>query len=889
MGEGGGVISVANGTTSPLQEPECLFFWGKSAPEESGAVHGHSLLSHLLDVAAVARVLLERFVPPSALQEFGVEVLATLVGLHDYGKAIPGFQAKWPQGRARLESAGFSFRPPQVLKQDRHDLASAALLPREAKLAEALACILGGHHGYIVRSGERKHAAPNRESPEWRAARRALLGDYLAAQGLDASAVPDGEFLETRLDAALWLAGLVSVADWIGSNDAFFPYAGRPPAGPAYWRDAQERARRALRELGWHERVTLLSDEREDTAALLTRMTGKALAPRPLQSAVEELLCEVAEPPLVLIEAPMGEGKTEAAFLAFLRLQRRFGLRGFYVGLPTQATGNAMFERAVRFLQAFADRHDVQLDIQLAHAGAELVESYQALRGVYGEPGEHVAAASWFAKPKRALLSPFGVGTVDQALYAVLHVKHHFVRLWGLARRVVILDEVHAYDVYTGGLIAHLLRWLKRMGCAVILLSATLPRAKRQELLAAWGVAENEESAYPRVLLAQGGRIASRTIIAREQAPIALCALSELLESIAETARNLTAEGGCIAVIVNTVDRAQTLYSMLEDTVGDAAEVLLYHARFPADERQAIEQKVLARFGKECERPERAILIATQVAEQSLDVDFDAMITDLAPVDLVLQRAGRLHRHPRQRPEAHREPVLYVAGLAGESPPDLTATRWKYVYQPYILLRSWQQLRKQPVIQLPHDIDPLVQAVYDAAPADEGAEVATVQDQDAAYGQYLAEMQEMRQRMHNVALDADAPDLFALIDIPQAREAGEGGLEVVTRLGEESLAVVPLWVNEAGWRERPDAPPFDPQRPLERNRARAVYARQLRVSRKVLIEALKAQARPPAFAESPYLRDLYPLILDDESKTMVGNLQVRLDPCLGLVYEKEET
>lgn len=101
--------------------------------------------------------------------------------------------------------------------------------------------------------------------------------------------------------------------------------------------------------------------------------------------------------------------------------------------------------------------------------------------------------------------------------------------------------------------------------------------------------------------------------------------------------------------------------------------------------------------------------------------------------------------------------------------------------------------------------------------------------------------------------------------------------------------MVPLWVNEAGWRERPDAPPFDPQRPLERNRARAVYARQLRVSRKVLIEALKAQARPPAFAESPYLRDLYPLILDEESKTMVGNLQVRLDPCLGLVYEKEET
>jgi len=346
---------------------------------------------------------------------------------------------------------------------------------------------LGGHHGYLIRSGERKNSAPRGEAPEWRAARQAVLHDYLEAQGLAEAALPDGEALETRLDAALWLAGLVSVADWIGSNDSFFSYEGRLPPGPAYWQDAQGRARRALRELGWQETFTLLADEHEDTAALLSRMTGKALVPRPLQTAVDEVLHDLTEPPLVLIEAPMGEGKTEAAFLAFLRLQRRFGLRGFYVGLPTQATGNAMFERAVRFLKSFADRHDVQLDIQLAHAGAELVDSYQALRGVYGEPGEHVAAASWFAKPKRALLSAFGVGTVDQALYAVLHVKHHFVRLWGLANRVVILDEVHAYDVYTGGLIAHLLRWLKRMGCAVILLSATLPRAKRQELLAAWG------------------------------------------------------------------------------------------------------------------------------------------------------------------------------------------------------------------------------------------------------------------------------------------------------------------------------------------------------------------------------------------------------------------
>ena len=124
--------------------------------------------------------------------------------------------------------------------------------------------------------------------------------------------------------------------------------------------------------------------------------------------------------------------------------------------------------------------------------------------------------------------------------------------------------------------------------------------------------------------------------------------------------------------------------------------------------------------------------------------------------------------------------------------------------------------------------------------------------------------------------------MFALIDTPQAREAGEGGFKVVTRLGEESLAVVPLWADALGWRERPDAPPFDPQRPLERDRARAVYARQLRVSRKALVKMLQAQPKPPAFAESPYLRDLYPLLLDDEGKAIVEGLQARLDARLGL-------
>lgn len=204
-------------------------FWAKTgtAPVAEGAAKTPwlPLQLHCLDVAAVAWVLLDRFGNPPWAHELMLDTatLAAWVGLHDYGKATPGFQAKWPQGKMLVAQAGFSFRPPQVLAQDRHDLATAALLVREAAFSEALACILGGHHGYLVRSGERKNSAPRGEAPEWRAARRAVLHGYLAAQGLAEAALPDGAALETRLDAALWLAGLVSVADWIGSNSQVFP------------------------------------------------------------------------------------------------------------------------------------------------------------------------------------------------------------------------------------------------------------------------------------------------------------------------------------------------------------------------------------------------------------------------------------------------------------------------------------------------------------------------------------------------------------------------------------------------------------------------------------------------------------------------------------------
>ena len=186
----------------------------------------------------------------------------------------------------------------------------------------------------------------------------------------------------------------------------------------------------------------------------------------------------------------MGEGKTELAFLAHLRLQAANGHRGLYVALPTQATGNALFKRALKFLESFIEGH---ADVQLVHGGASMNEDAQQLRainlhGIDQNKDETLSASAWFSQRRRPLLSPYGVGTVDQALYATLNVKHHFVRLWGLSNRVVVLDEVHAYDTYTTGLIAALLQWLKALGSSVVLMSATLPMARRNELIRAWGL-----------------------------------------------------------------------------------------------------------------------------------------------------------------------------------------------------------------------------------------------------------------------------------------------------------------------------------------------------------------------------------------------------------------
>lgn len=884
---------------------EVRVIWAKSG---TSGEQGHGLLAHMLDVAATAESLLA-WEPPSTMQwvsrqlkmppDQAVRWLVSMIGLHDFGKAVPGFQEKWPEGRLADEGAGFVFSQPAcAVKQ--HSCATAALLRQPLSLAwpsisgdllSAAVKAVSAHHGWHFLQQQVNAHAPRREPPVWGQARQALLDTYLSV--LDVVDVPSVDVLSFSF--INWLAGLTSAADWIASNPKWFPLGERKDDLCEYFAHSHALAEIALEEIGWAQFQALLVDD-QPLQFLLEHMMGAAsVSPRPLQMSGDRLLRNADGPALLIVEAPMGEGKTELAFLASLRLQQRNQHRGLYIAMPTQATGNAMFERALAFLTAFAQQH---VDVQLAHGGAFLNDDLarlrlvdmQRLQGVNHSTAESVSASGWFGQRKRPLLSSYGVGTVDQALYAVLPVKHHFVNLWGLANRVVIFDEVHAYDAYTFDLIVALLRWLRRLGSSVVLMSATLPADRKQQFVSAWSepaVVTVPEYDYPRMTLVDAKGVSGCGFAAQRRSVLYFGAVAEDLNAMAERAWALMRDEGCGAVIVNTVDRAQNLYRLLVAQLGRQVPIILFHARFPASQRAEIEQQVLGLFGPKGKRPRNALLVATQVAEQSLDLDFDFMLSDLAPIDLLLQRAGRLHRHERVRHRRHARARLWVAGLVPDRLPEMKETKWLYVYEPLILLRTWQVLKGLPVLQFPEDIDRYVQMVYDTPEdrVDELVHLISPKMMEDIQGEYLGRNQFRRQLARDIALDPREEASSAYAGRLQAQEIGDGkGVEAKTRLGPESVTVVPIWSGSTGWRVSRTGPAFDPQMPLSDGWARTLYSRQIKVSRQEVVKFFKAREPPASFADHPWLRDMHPLLLDQDGAAE-GGLHIRLDDKLGLVFD----
>lgn len=742
-------------------------FWAKTTPDGQPGI---AVRDHCLNVGCVAETLLSHAPPP--LRELLPPGAVILAALHDVGKVSPGFQQKCPAWMAPAHC------PPRLAETDHAKVSQWFLQqwlgPPARKLKRWLMTV-GAHHGQSKGSWIKDERGGGvaigwTGDSEWQAARHELANAVAAffAPGTTPSALFEAP---PPNDAVLgFFAGLVTVADWIGSDERFFsPAVEAPPLDPEQRR---ARAARAVAAIGLDQPPFVRS-------AAFTELFPPLAAPNALQ---ETAAARCRQPGLWILEAPMGCGKTEAALLAAGQLLAGGQARGLYFALPTQTTSNRIFERVARWLERLPHCHAT---LRLAH-GASWLEDREMVQirpraspGGESESRENPWAAQyWFASARRALLAPFGVGTVDQALLGVVAARHFFVRLFGLAGKVVVLDEVHSYDLYTGTLLDLLIEQLLQLRCTVIVLSATLTRQRREQLLKVGQQAlslpatsaqdftspDPADDPYPLLtgVTAAEGRIQSAVVLTPAPHHRVRLRCEEILfeEAAAECVRR--AETGRVVLWVrNTVDAAQRSFDALRGTVREGGpEIALLHSRFPWFRRDALEDHWLKRLGKDAaDRPRGAVLVATQVVEQSVDIDADFLLTDLAPTDMLLQRLGRLWRHPRpDRPNQADGPEAWIHAPDCERLPSaprgqaLQAIKSRLrglapPYDAYVLLRSareWRRWSEKGGIALPEDIRKILEATYAPWP-----------DEPTAWQALREEMQqhaqELRDRAYNTS------------------------------------------------------------------------------------------------------------------------------------------
>lgn len=913
-----------------MVSPSLKALWGKWL----GPDGNHPLFHHMADVGKTAECIDRAFGP---MRPSGYELESTWVGLfaalHDLGKAAPCFQVH-PRFshtdvdviRQRLIAAGLPC--PAIPIAIPHGIVTARVLPDlltsrlgvDPDSARIFGTIPAGHHGLFPTAADVSAAAMHPDAiggEPWDAARAAIVDELARILRVPRDRPPRAP----TGAGAIALAGLISVADWIGSMEAYFPYAVSPEDPTQldldrYAEQSHERAERALRELRWLDRPVA-------PAARSFTTIFPNLMPNGLQRAAIDLAESLTSPALVLIESPMGEGKTEAAMYLAEGAAVHLHQAGYYFALPTQATNNQMFTRVREFLERTVEGANVNL--QLLHGHASLSAEFQLLRDRASaarptdidddspERGESatVFAAEWFTYRKRGLLAPYGVGTIDQALLAVLRTRHFFVRMFGLCGKTIVIDEVHAYDAYMSTILDRLLEWLGACGSPVVLLSATLPAARRDALLRAYsgglGAPADAPSAapYPRISWVSAGGSGSRSVAASERTRRRL-ALRQIApnEVLGEHLSRLLAEGGCAAVICNTVSRAQEVFTSLKPFFPGACEdgapeLILFHARYPFDERDWREKLALTRFGKpgaridlgdgahrDVTRPRRAVVVATQVIEQSLDLDFDVMVSDFAPVDLVLQRAGRIHRHERRpRPAPVAAPALYLftpdvnAAAVPEFGPATEA-----VYDRHLLLRSWMALDGRESVSIPENVEHLIEFVY-RSDAECPASVS-----DAVRGYWRESADDLArdlERLDSLARQNRIPapndeDLFeSRAELEEDNPEIHESLQALTRVSEgPSIEVVLMTADEF---EK-----FDPREIPDRDRALQWLRRSAKIAHRAVAHSLinNQSMRPQGWRRSALLRHHRILPLDPNGRTSIGNCEVSLDPELGIVIAR---
>ena len=748
--------------------------WAKKE-EKDGLMYWLPLTVHLEDTGRIMGLLWEHWMSEGQKMtiaddtDIGKQIAIFIGAIHDIGKASPAFQLKKGFANSKdldkeliekLVRVGFiGIDSPDLLSSPEktpHGLAGEVILSvlsDRFKKENDIGSIVGGHHGRPIDNKsiisetlasykKNLFQSENEDSDIykiWLSIHTDILNNALKNSGF--KRCEDIPVLSQPAQAML--LGLLTMADWISSNTYFFPLI-----GIFYDADIDMNKRCEYGFKKWKKSNgsdIWLPEIYADCNELFKERFG--FEPRNVQSIFAKTISDAKNPGLIILEAPMGLGKTEAALVGAEELAIKSGRGGLFFGLPTQATSNGIFPRIISWLGKLSANLGERRGLRLVHGKAFLNEEYNNLTNASNididgdnEGKEGFVVNQWFCGKKTAIMDDFVVGTVDQLLMMALRQKHLALRHLGLSKKVVVIDEVHAYDAYMDQYLNMALEWLGAYNVPVILLSATLPKKSRVDFIKHYltgkGVKFSKEDDMSNLMLEDYPLITytdnDKALNVKDFAPIE----DKRIEIKYTDTENLTKlldclldGGGNAGVIVNTVKKAQDIATLLSLKFGDS-NVMLLHSSFIATDRVKNEEKLMKYLGKDGDRPQKLIVVGTQVIEQSLDIDFDVMISDIAPVDLLIQRMGRLHRHTRDnRPKKHEKPVIYVVGndknLEFESGS-------KAVYGGYLLTRTGYFLGDN--IRLPSDISRLVQEVYD-----ENIEPDLPDELNEKYSEYKAE------------------------------------------------------------------------------------------------------------------------------------------------------
>lgn len=771
------------------------------------------LITHAQDAAGVMGHLIDSWLPPSLLRNWAQHFpdgssdvrifLSFLASVHDVGKLSPAFASQVSHLYQRMNAQGL--RATAFSESDRrtapHSIVGQWALEEWAahrgvtsRAIPQLAGAIGAHHGRIAEPSQ---------------IRTMMSRDWLT--GCGTWSTTRGEFLDlmssiTGADArwASWsnttiplpdlvnMLGLLVISDWLASNETFFPYFAADQFDDLGVQGHAERTADGYAEVAFpHAWAPAPNPDRGDAAYHKRFQWDESRHARQLQVLLDELSRDPTVR-LLIVESPTGSGKTEAALIAGENLAATQGLAGMGIFLPTQATTNAMFFRVLNWLRALPElpEDEPAWAISLAHGKAtqeprfaRLVEAvrkfdeadragtgkeihdedYQPHSGNETSQGEsNLVAHSWFRGRQRPLLANFSVGTIDQLLMSALKSKHLPLRHLALSTKVCIVDEIHASDEYMTQYLDRALNWLGARQTPMVLLSATLTGQRRRELVEAYAKhlgpihtrEVGEARGYPLVTVVHtDGQVSVHDVTPMPSRQVAIeWSLGDdehVIEQVSAIA------SGCVLIIRNTVKRAQQTARAL--TAAGLGPVTLAHSRFMAVDRAANDAELERLFGPVSDRPERHFVVATQVAEQSLDVDFDLLLTDVAPIDLIFQRIGRLHRHQRPRPPGLEDPrcVIMVDTLPTSTEPLKSDSGSEYVYGAWPLLRTGLVLLGRSSLSLPSECPGLLNDSIDpnyVVPAP-WAEVLTV-----TKASYDAEAEKRRMRAQTFLLpDWDGP------------------------------------------------------------------------------------------------------------------------------------